>query len=124
MSDERMSTAELEAPDREAPDAGERTSAVEHPAETPIPAETSESAIRMETRNLDFHYGDVQALHGISLAIAQNSVTGLIGPSGCGKSTFLRCLNRMNELIEGTRLTGRIALDTHDIYDKSVDVVD
>jgi phosphate transport system ATP-binding protein len=77
----------------------------------------------MEARILDFFYGDVQALLGISLAIAENSVTALIGPSGCGKSTFLRCLNRMNDIIPGTRVEGEVLLDGVDIYTGDVDVV-
>jgi phosphate transport system ATP-binding protein len=90
------------------------------PGRPPGPA----TAIRMETRGLDFFYGDVQALHGVSLAIPENSVTALIGPSGCGKSTFLRCLNRMNDIIPGTRVVGDVLLDGVDIYTGDVDVVD
>ncbi|HET9795797.1 MAG TPA: phosphate ABC transporter ATP-binding protein, partial [Thermoanaerobaculia bacterium] len=78
----------------------------------------------MESRGLDFFYGEAQALHGISLAIAENSVTALIGPSGCGKSTFLRCFNRMNDIIPGTRVVGEVLLDGIDIYTGGVDVVD
>ncbi|HET7453178.1 MAG TPA: phosphate ABC transporter ATP-binding protein PstB [Thermoanaerobaculia bacterium] len=78
----------------------------------------------MEARNLDFYYGESQALHGVSLAIPENSVTALIGPSGCGKSTFLRCLNRMNDIIPGTRVEGDVLLDGTDIYIGGVDVVD
>ena len=75
-------------------------------------------------RNLSFWYGDKQALYDISLSIPERSVMALIGPSGCGKSTFLRCLNRMNDLIEGTRHTGDIILNACDIYDPSVNLVD
>lgn len=78
---------------------------------------------RMTCRNVDVFYGDKQALRNISLDIGRNQVIAMIGPSGCGKSTFLRCLNRMNDTIEGCRVTGRITLDGKDIYDKSVDVV-
>jgi len=85
---------------------------------------SEDAAVRMETRNLDFFYEHVQALHGVSLAIAENSVTALIGPSGCGKSTFLRCLNRMNDIIPGTRVVGDVLLDDIDIYKGDVDVVD
>jgi len=74
--------------------------------------------------NVDFFYGDFHALKAINIVVAERQVTALIGPSGCGKSTFLRTLNRMNDLIDGTRLTGRITMDTEDIYDKRVDVVD
>jgi phosphate transport system ATP-binding protein len=73
---------------------------------------------------VNFYYGAHQALHGITLSMPQNCVTALIGPSGCGKSTFLRCLNRMNDMIEGTRLEGKIVLDDEDIYRPRTDVVE
>ncbi len=73
---------------------------------------------------LDFFYGDFNALTDISVGIKEHAVTAFIGPSGCGKSTFLRCLNRMNELIPGTRVEGRITLDGHDVYAPGVDPVD
>jgi len=79
--------------------------------------------IKMHTRNLDFFYGGFQALDRISIEFIQNQVTALIGPSGCGKSTYLRCLNRMNDLIPGIRVKGLTMLGTKDIYDTSVDVV-
>src|SRR5574340_1249827 len=75
-------------------------------------------------RGLEFYYGDFHALTGISLDIRDNAVTAFIGPSGCGKSTFLRCLNRMNDLIIGTRVEGTITLDGADIYSAGVDPVD
>ena len=68
-------------------------------------------------------YGEKQALYDISIDIGENQVTSFIGPSGCGKSTFLRCLNRMNDTIEGCRVEGRITLDAGDIYARDVDVV-
>ena len=71
--------------------------------------------IRIETRNLSFYYGESQALHEITMPIPERSVTALIGPSGCGKSTFLRTLNRMNDLIDGTRHEGQVLLDNQDI---------
>ena len=77
----------------------------------------------MSAKALNFYYGDVQALYGISLDFHQNQVTALIGPSGCGKSTLLRCLNRMNDLIPYSRAEGKVLLDGDDIYDPSVDVV-
>jgi phosphate transport system ATP-binding protein len=80
--------------------------------------------VKIEARAVDFFYGTTQALHGVSLAAAVCQVTALIGPSGCGKSTFLRLINRMNDLIPGTRLQGEILLDGDDIYDPRVDVVD
>ncbi|MCK8817771.1 phosphate ABC transporter ATP-binding protein PstB [Natroniella sulfidigena] len=79
---------------------------------------------KIEIKNLDFYYNDFQALKNISLDIVANQVTALIGPSGCGKSTFLRTLNRMNDLIEGTKVDGDILLDGENIYAKGVDVVD
>ncbi len=82
-----------------------------------------ESNIKMHTTNLDFFYGNFQALHNVSIEFAQNRVTALIGPSGCGKSTYLRCLNRMNDLISGIRVEGQAMLDNKDIYDLSIDVV-
>lgn len=74
-------------------------------------------------KDLNFFYGSAKALKDISLEIMPHQVTALIGPSGCGKSTFLRCLNRMNDTIEGTRVEGKILLDGDDIYGKDTDVV-
>jgi len=74
-------------------------------------------------QNLDFYYGASRALSQINLEIQTKKVTALIGPSGCGKSTFLRCLNRMNDTIPGTRVEGRILLKGEDIYDINMDVV-
>jgi phosphate transport system ATP-binding protein len=74
--------------------------------------------------HVNFFYGAHQALHNISLRMPQNCVTALIGPSGCGKSTFLRCLNRMNDMIEGARVEGTILLDDFDIYRPRTDVVE
>jgi phosphate transport system ATP-binding protein len=78
---------------------------------------------KMVTRNVSLWYGEKQALFEVSLNVAERQVTALIGPSGCGKSTFLRCLNRMNDVIEGVRIEGEIRLDAEDVYDRSVDVV-
>jgi phosphate transport system ATP-binding protein len=75
-------------------------------------------------QGLDFYYGASRALHGINLEISPHQVTALIGPSGCGKSTFLRCLNRMNDTINGTRVEGQILLDGKNIYDPDMDVVE
>lgn len=77
---------------------------------------------KITTANLNFHYGKKIALKDISLNIKDKKVTALIGPSGCGKSTFLRCLNRMNDLIAGIRVDGDIFIDGDDIYNASVDV--
>jgi phosphate transport system ATP-binding protein len=72
---------------------------------------------------MDFYYGPKKALSNITLDIQPRKVTALIGPSGCGKSTFLRCLNRMNDTIAGTRVDGKILLDGRDIYSEDMDVV-
>jgi phosphate transport system ATP-binding protein len=81
-------------------------------------------AIKAAARDVSVHYGEKQALHGISLDIPANQVIALIGPSGCGKSTFLRCINRMNDTIPAARVTGSILLDSADIYAPDVDVVE
>lgn len=73
---------------------------------------------------MSFWYGKFQALSEVTIDIPSNHVTALIGPSGCGKSTFLRCLNRMNELIDGTRMEGVIELDGESIYQEKIDVVE
>ena len=78
---------------------------------------------RMTCRDVNVFYGSKHAIRNVSVDIAGNQVISMIGPSGCGKSTFLRCLNRMNDTIEGCRVTGEITLDGMDIYDKHVDVV-
>lgn len=75
-------------------------------------------------KDFNFWYGDFHALTGLDLNIAKNAITSFIGPSGCGKSTFLRCINRMNDLIEGTRVEGTMTLDGNDIYAEGVDPVD
>ncbi len=75
-------------------------------------------------RSLDFYYGMVRALSQIQIDIHEHKITALIGPSGCGKSTFLRCLNRMNDTIPGTRLEGEVILDGIDIYQSDLDPVD
>ncbi|NDP26754.1 MAG: phosphate ABC transporter ATP-binding protein [Flavobacterium sp.] len=79
--------------------------------------------IKIEVKDLSLYYGEKQALKGISLEIPRNKVTALIGPSGCGKSTFLRCINRMNDLIPSVKITGEMLVEGIDIYDKNVDVV-
>jgi phosphate transport system ATP-binding protein len=79
--------------------------------------------IEIESRNLDLWYGSVQALKDVSISIEKNKVTALIGPSGCGKSTFIRCINRMNDLIKGCRITGKVLFEGRDVYEKDVDVV-
>ncbi|MFC7175936.1 phosphate ABC transporter ATP-binding protein PstB [Halosegnis marinus] len=77
----------------------------------------------VEARDVDVYYNDVQALDGISLAIPENRVTAMIGPSGCGKSTFLRCINRMNDLIDAARVEGELRIRGKNVYDDDVDPV-
>lgn len=79
---------------------------------------------RIEATDLCVFYGSVQALEDVTLSVPQHRVTALIGPSGCGKSTFLRCLNRMNDMIDDVRVTGDVRLDGHDIYEPGTDVVE
>ena len=79
---------------------------------------------KFRVKDLSFWYGATQALYNVSLEIPERSIVALIGPSGCGKSTFLRCLNRMNDLIEGTRHAGEVLLDGGDIYNGETDIVD
>ncbi len=78
---------------------------------------------KFKTKNVNFFYGSNQVLHDINLSFLQNNVTALIGPSGCGKSTFLRCLNRMNDLISIARVEGNILLDDENIYAPQMDIV-
>ncbi|MCW2119199.1 phosphate ABC transporter ATP-binding protein PstB [Flavobacterium sp. 7A] len=79
---------------------------------------------KIVSQNVNFYYGEFQALHDISLSVKENTVTALIGPSGCGKSTYLRLLNRMNDLIDNTQMSGTITIDGNDIYDKQTNVDD
>jgi phosphate transport system ATP-binding protein len=81
------------------------------------------AAPRMECREVNVWYGDKQAIREVSLDIGKHEVVSMIGPSGCGKSTFLRCLNRMNDTIDGCRVLGSIRLDGQEIYDRSLDPV-
>jgi phosphate transport system ATP-binding protein len=83
----------------------------------------SATPLKIDVENLNFYYGAKQALHSISIQMRANQVTAFIGPSGCGKSTFLRTLNRMNDIIPGTRVEGRIKIDNEDVYNGNIDVV-
>jgi len=89
---------------------------------TPAPEPTRPTKLRAS--GVNFFYGEKQALFDVTIDIPERQVTALIGPSGCGKSTFIRCLNRMNDVIPGVRLDGRIELDGEDIYADGVDVVE
>lgn len=80
--------------------------------------------IKIKAENFSFYYDGVQAIKNVSMGIKRNQVTGIIGPSGCGKSTFLRSLNRMNDVILGSKAEGRILIDDKNIYDPDVDVVE
>ena len=77
---------------------------------------------KIEIKNLDLYYGDFKALKNVNLDINENEITAFIGPSGCGKSTTLKCINRMNDLVDGCRIEGNIIIDGEDIYKKEYDV--
>lgn len=77
---------------------------------------------KIEVKNIDLFYGDFQALKNVSMDMPENKITAFIGPSGCGKSTLLKSLNRMNDLVDGVKITGEITLDGEDIYAPKVDV--
>ena len=80
--------------------------------------------MKIDVQNLNAWFKDNHALRGVTLAVPQNSVLAIIGPSGCGKSTFVRCLNRMHELVPGSRQTGRVLVDGQDLHARGVDPVD
>jgi len=100
------------------------TRAVPPPAQAPPPEPAVETAAKIDVAGLNFYYGDRRVLDQITLRVRPNEVTALIGPSGCGKSTFLRTLNRMNDIVPGSRAEGSVTIDGQDIYASSVDVVD
>ena len=104
------------------------TSAPPRPQSQKAPATSREPAVeaaaKIDVAGLDFYYGPRRVLEEISVQIRPNEVTALIGPSGCGKSTFLRTLNRMNDIVPGSRVEGAVTIDGHDIYASAVDVVD
>tara|TARA_R110000868_G_scaffold11751_17_gene57381 strand:- start:4154 stop:4957 length:804 start_codon:yes stop_codon:yes gene_type:complete len=89
----------------------------------PNAAALAETNAMIVARDVNVFYGDKQALFGVNLDIPENQVTALIGPSGCGKSTFLRCLNRMNDVIDVCRVEGTIKIEGQDVYDPALDVV-
>src|ERR1051325_3576021 len=99
-----------------------RTPATLQPAPAPVPAAVGAPA-KIDVSGMNFDYGTNRVLDQIALKVMPNQVTALIGPSGCGKSTFLRSLNRMNDIIPGTRVEGSVLIDKQDIYAASVDVV-
>jgi phosphate transport system ATP-binding protein len=83
----------------------------------------SRAKTKLCAKNVNVYYGDTHALHDVTLDVYSKQITALIGPSGCGKSTFLRCLNRMNDVVDGCRVTGSIEMDGKDIYAADIDVV-
>ena len=85
---------------------------------------SSDNNLLIDCKNVDVFYGDKQALYNVSLGINEKEVTSLIGPSGCGKSTFLRCLNRMNDVIDSCSISGNITINGEDIYHPNIDVVE
>jgi phosphate transport system ATP-binding protein len=91
--------------------------------ESAKPQQAQDAKTIMGVENVDFYYGDKHALKSIDLEIGERKATALIGPSGCGKTTLLRCLNRMNDLVLNTRVTGSITLDGRNIYDPSTDII-
>jgi len=91
--------------------------------EAPTEEKVTNEVVKVRARDLSVFYGQKQALFDINLDIPANQVTALIGPSGCGKSTFLRCVNRMNDVIKGCRMEGLLELDGQDVYRESLDVV-
>ena len=92
--------------------------------QTPVQEPAVEAAAKIDVTGLDFFYGARRVLEQITVKVRPNEVTALIGPSGCGKSTFLRTLNRMNDIVPGSRVEGSVTIDGQDIYAPSVDVVD
>ena len=101
------------------------TTRVKVPERDSIARDSSAEAVaKIAVRNLDFYYGKSQALHSVSLQVPERIVMAFIGPSGCGKSTFLRTLNRMNDVIAGTRVAGEVLMDGVDIYQPGTDVVE
>lgn len=84
---------------------------------------TNENKSKIDVKNLNLFYGSNQALYDINIDLFENKITALIGPSGCGKSTFLRCINRMNDLIPIVKINGQIVIDNKNIYDRDVDEV-
>ncbi len=100
------------------PDGGSRKQVVQAAAREVA----NESEAALETRGLTVHYGDTAALKSVDLKMPEHYITALIGPSGCGKSTYLRCFNRMNDMIEGVRVDGRVLVEDADIYHPDVDL--
>jgi len=107
-----------------APPPDRRAGLAVSPEVSPRPEPSGSHEVVFEAAGLDFHYGKFKALQDVNLKVLRHEITALIGPSGCGKSTFLRCLNRMNDLIPGTRLDGSLTFHGEDLYATDVDSVD
>jgi len=93
------------------------------PSQQPITADVIDATAKMQAINVDAWFGQKQILKTVNLTVKPNSVTAIIGPSGCGKSTFLRCFNRMHELVSNSKMAGQILLDGKNIYDRQIDPV-
>ena len=114
-----QSSQQREEPRSESPMTPKISASIDKPA-----VDLKQRSTKVVADSLSFFYGDQQALFDVSMSIPERCVTAFIGPSGCGKSTFLRCLNRMNELIENTRMEGKVLIDGDDIYEAKTDVVE
>jgi phosphate transport system ATP-binding protein len=127
---DRMETTDVtnmthpEGPDEEPIGSSEDRSPVSVRFDREARATEAEPEIVFDVRDLAVYYGDFQAVRGVTLPIPRNQITALIGPSGCGKTTFIRCLNRMNDLIEGARVEGTLLYHGVDLYDAAVDPVE
>ena len=111
-----------ESPPKRATDEAAAPHLLPQPQQAATPADLS-GPTKMAARDVDLFYGPKQALKKVSADFTERSITALIGPSGCGKSTFLRCLNRMNDLIDGCKISGEVSLDGENIYQRGIDVV-
>ena len=119
MSDSTITSQMTQTPSQ-SPDGKPAASLAENAPERPL----GEHEVVFSAKNVDFYYGKSRALRDVTLDIRRHEITALIGPSGCGKSTFLRCLNRMNDLIPGARVDGRIDFHGQDLYATDIDAVD
>jgi phosphate transport system ATP-binding protein len=106
----------------QAPQSADSTGAAQAPTVQNAPHQAG-APVKVEARDVNVHYGEKQALFNVSISIPDHAVTAFIGPSGCGKTTFLRCINRMNDLIQGCRVDGAIEIDGKNAYAKNVDPV-
>jgi phosphate transport system ATP-binding protein len=120
MTDTPPGGAPADAPATSAAPDATRTSEAARTA--PVTTEPQRAVFNVE--NLDFYYGSAQALRGVSMSIAEREITALIGPSGCGKTTLLRCFNRLNDLIPGTRIEGRLDFLGQSLYSSGVQAID